>query len=648
MKRTLQSIAKINNMKRIEDYSKVLPITELYKAVQSEGSRAGYPTVVVRTTGCTHRCFVNVPGRHNPKVYGVDGKVIDLREVKVGDRLMAWNPETLSITETEVVGTETNQVQTYYQVKTENGTFVVTPEHPFMTTRGWMFAKDLTEVDELVHFSGRQRNSYRMQNFNPMKDSRVAQKVHAHPNYSNFSDDRHRERSYKTRKDKYGTLNPRAAWTDDQVKDFHTRASTRMQEDNPMYNPDILSSSIAKRKNLGWGFKGGKSKVEEEFWNWLQESDLKDLFWFTGDGSFSVKYNGTVKVPDFKLHGSNYFLEVGIETGPKGFRPEWNRYVKEVNDVYANCHLEDAKVLAVNVNDGKEECLRKVRRFVSNGIKVIEVKPVTSKKVYSTYNLHCAPFDNFLVRTSDSSHQSVVSHNCFFGEGGWCDSWYTSIHPEKGKYTFNDIIKMYGENPHITEMMLTGGSPTMHSALVNELTIFAAKYGITITIETEGSHFVPTEYPIGLLSISPKFSNSVPVLGVKTPQGVETTQQMINTHNRLRLNYQAIAQSIVYHDNFHIKPVIDAELTIMQEVDEFLEKLAEALRTLEMDGNSFRELTQQELVIYLRERTWLMPAGDTREALIKSYGPVMDYARDSGYKFTGRPHVIAFNDQREV
>jgi len=61
------------------------------------------------------------------------------------------------------------------------------------------------------------------------------------------------------------------------------------------------------------------------------------------------------------------------------------------------------------------------------------------------------------------------THRCWFGEGGWCDSWYTSIHPEKGIYTFNDIVRMYDENPHIREMMLTGGSPTMQPELVNEI-----------------------------------------------------------------------------------------------------------------------------------------------------------------------------------
>ena len=30
-------------LKRIEDYNKILPVLEVYTAVQSEGSRAGYP-----------------------------------------------------------------------------------------------------------------------------------------------------------------------------------------------------------------------------------------------------------------------------------------------------------------------------------------------------------------------------------------------------------------------------------------------------------------------------------------------------------------------------------------------------------------------------------------------------------------------------
>ena len=118
------------------------------------------------------------------------------------------------------------------------------------------------------------------------------------------------------------------------------------------------------------------------------------------------------------------------------------------------------------------------------------------------------------------------THRCYFGEGGWCDSWYTSIHPEKGTFSFNDIIKIYDENPHVKEMMLTGGSPTMHPALVNELTHFANERNILITIETEGSHFLETDFPLDLISLSPKFSNSVPVVGATTPNGSIVDERM--------------------------------------------------------------------------------------------------------------------------
>ena len=228
-------------------------------------------------------------------------------------------------------------------------------------------------------------------------------------------------------------------------------------------------------------------------------------------------------------------------------------------------------------------------------------------------------YPTIVIRTTGCTHR------CYFGEGGWCDSWYTSIHPEKGKYSFQSIIDMYDNNPHIKEMMLTGGAPTMHPKLVNELTHFAKKREIFITMETEGSHFLPTDYPINLLSISPKFSNSIPVLGAITPEGKIADDKMIKQHNKFRVNKEAIKQSIEYHSDYHIKPVLDKNLTIYGEIYKFLEEL---------------EIPN--------EKVWMMPAGDTRDALFESYPVVMDFVRDKGYRFTGRAHIMGFNDQREV
>jgi 7-carboxy-7-deazaguanine synthase len=217
------------------------------------------------------------------------------------------------------------------------------------------------------------------------------------------------------------------------------------------------------------------------------------------------------------------------------------------------------------------------------------------------------------------------THRCYFGEGGWCDSWYTSIHPEKGIFTFNDIIKIYDENPQITEMMLTGGSPTMHPALVNELTHFAYERNIIITIETEGSAFVETDYPIGLVSISPKFSNSVPVVGTTTPAGVVVGERFIKTHNRYRKNTDSIKRMIQYHSDYHYKPVWDGTYKNLAEIEAY----------------------RVELKIP-KNKTYIMPAGDTRDQLVKMYPLVFTMCAREGYNMTGRDHIIAFNTERRV
>ena len=42
--------------KRVTDYDKTLPIVEVYRCIQSEGSRIGRPSIAVGTTGCTQGC----------------------------------------------------------------------------------------------------------------------------------------------------------------------------------------------------------------------------------------------------------------------------------------------------------------------------------------------------------------------------------------------------------------------------------------------------------------------------------------------------------------------------------------------------------------------------------------------------------------
>ena len=151
-------------------------------------------------------------------------------------------------------------------------------------------------------------------------------------------------------------------------------------------------------------------------------------------------------------------------------------------------------------------------------------------------------YPTIVVRTTGCTHR------CYFGEGGWCDSWYTSIHPEKGVFSFQNIIDMYN-----------------------------------------------------------------------------TDQRMIDRHNKHRLNMDAIKQSIKYHSDYHIKPVLDKDLSMIDEVELFLKEC--------------------NIPDY---KVWAMPAGDDRKSLMESYPIVMNFVRDRGWRFTGRSHIMAFNMERCV
>jgi 7-carboxy-7-deazaguanine synthase len=152
------------------------------------------------------------------------------------------------------------------------------------------------------------------------------------------------------------------------------------------------------------------------------------------------------------------------------------------------------------------------------------------------------------------------------------------------------------------------------------------KDGLFITIETEGSHFLETDYPInGLLVLALSFQ-ILSLLSELKPLKVDyRSKKWSKQHNKFRINKDAIKKSIDYHNDYHIKPVLDKELSMVPEVEEFL-----------------KDLNIPD------HKVWAMPAGDVRENLFESYPVVMDFVRDRGWRFTGRAHIMAFNDQREV
>ena len=254
-----------------------------------------------------------------------------------------------------------------------------------------------------------------------------------------------------------------------------------------------------------------------------------------------------------------------------------------------------------------------------------------------------AGIPHIVVRTTGCTHRCK-----FFNS--WCDTWYTSIHPQKGIYTLSDVKEYFEKNKETTHLMLTGGSPTMHPELCNEIiTLFKETHllpdelqskdlagnifgdkpfsNAIVTIETEGSHFIKTDYKIDLVSMSPKFGNSVAVIGDLTPEGKIVDEKFIEQHNKYRLNKEAIKQMFDYHLDYQFKPVCNP---ILNPID-----------WLEIEA--FR----QEMNIP-KSKTWIMPPGDSAEEIIKMLPDVLNFCGDNNYNFSGRDHIIAFGSKRCV
>jgi 7-carboxy-7-deazaguanine synthase len=100
---------------------------------------------------------------------------------------------------------------------------------------------------------------------------------------------------------------------------------------------------------------------------------------------------------------------------------------------------------------------------------------------------------------------------------------------------------------------------------------------------------------------------------------------MIDQHNKFRMNLIPISQMINYHTDYHYKPVWDGTEKNLQEIEEI-----------------------RELLKIPKNKTYIMPAGDSREKLIKMYPIVFEMCAEKGYNMTGRDHIIAFDTQRGV
>jgi 7-carboxy-7-deazaguanine synthase len=189
----------------------------------------------------------------------------------------------------------------------------------------------------------------------------------------------------------------------------------------------------------------------------------------------------------------------------------------------------------------------------------------------------------------------------------WCDTPYTSWHPEGVDLTLQQILDEANAHP-ARHVVVTGGEPMIAPEIL-PLTERLRAAGKHITIETAGTVFHPVA--CDLMSISPKLSNS-------TPEGRWAPQ-----HDRLRIQPDVLGELTRRYD-YQLKFVIQRP--------EDLGEVRELVESLGAD----------------RERVVLMPEGTDADRLRERALWLAEICKQEGFRFSPRLHVDLYGNRRGV
>ena len=189
----------------------------------------------------------------------------------------------------------------------------------------------------------------------------------------------------------------------------------------------------------------------------------------------------------------------------------------------------------------------------------------------------------------------------------WCDTPYTSWHPEGSEMKVEEILAQARAYPG-RHAVVTGGEPMIAPA-IGELTRALRSAGFHITIETAGT--VAAAVDCDLMSISPKLSNS-------TPGGTFAAQ-----HERLRFQ-PAVLKQLMSVCTYQLKFVV-------------------------RDPEDITELDTMVAEIGAERRyVVLMPEGIDRETLRERGLWLAEVCKERGYRFSPRLHVELYGNRRGI
>ena len=138
-------------------------INEIFKSIDGEGIRTGYPVTFIRSYGCNLLCTYcfgpNKFGKY-PNVTMADLTKKPLNEVKIGDVILTFDNECKNLVTTTVQDVGRRQTDEYHSLATNNTNFIVTKEHPFFVNNDWVSVEDIKIGDKLKNASSKDYMNY--------------------------------------------------------------------------------------------------------------------------------------------------------------------------------------------------------------------------------------------------------------------------------------------------------------------------------------------------------------------------------------------------------------------------------------------------------------------------------------------------------
>jgi len=190
----------------------------------------------------------------------------------------------------------------------------------------------------------------------------------------------------------------------------------------------------------------------------------------------------------------------------------------------------------------------------------------------------------------------------------WCDSAYTSWHPENKDISVDEAFEKISSFK-IKHVVITGGEPFIQEEPLLELCQKLHDNNHHITIETNGTVFLPVK--ADLISMSPKLANSTPA-----NERIWTTR-----HERERIKPDAIRQFL---DNY------ECQLKFVVDIPEDLVEIQQLIEQIDIP---------QETIV-------LMPQGLTEDVVKEKQLWLAELCKEHGYRYSPRLHINIWGDKR--